>query len=666
MLGGSAVSSTSTSEAPAQPMFVAGAPETPRRTHTPHAAPKHAGRGARGRTQYVLRSSHGSAQPAMRRDHIGPPPSPPLSPEPLVGTPKARMDPMTHVSRPGLQTPPAASALSPVLVEGLGRVLMPPALLGAHEAEHTPPPPYVPRLGGASGTGHPHERLPQLAWPDAPDSPWNETWAAMSAHTKRRRYCIERWLASTPQSDEESDEAPGAPEPYHHPMVAKLLRDQCRRHRMRRSRHTRRRDWWIGADGCRAPRASAGASKRRTRRRAALTTHALLARGIAPVMGCRCGFTDQHMDMVQCDGCSRWLHLACVGVCHVDQLGAHEWVCDDCYERTAAVHAGDAAAAPADGLASHAHPGAMLSLAPSPQRDALSEPDVFAHAAGAHEVPLTSPLSSAASERAWRTPSPPPPLMDLLMTPSRHVAPDLSTASAVRQRHAAPLAASSPPTAQELPPTPSRYLMQTPRGGLPTPMYDTHTPATRAAHDWTMRTPSDWPTSLLGTPHDLLNSSASAWGLAHTPSTGGSSARRSRRDAWAPPESPTQATRGARARHAPASPLMHKAAAKTPATPRAVCAEAAPPVPSSPTHASSPHFGAGGEEESQRSAVASSSPYPMTPTQQPRASRALPTQSRAEHAGLVMNMHLDRATPPKPHAPSGLLSSLPSFLPDEA
>lgn len=587
----------------------------------------------------------------MRSEHSGAPPSPPLSPLHGLCKPLARIDPMTHVSHPDAAPQRSGAALCPVDIEGLGRVVMPPLLLGA------------PHTDDARDAAHAESTsaLPvRPAWPDSPHNAWSGTYEAAARHTAQRRHQIARWLARASLSDsdddsEENAQASAATETYHHPMVAKLLRDQCRRHRVRRMRHTSRKDWWIGADGRRGPRPrveSAAGPKRRLRRRMAHTAHALTARGIAPVMGCRCGFTDPHMDMVQCDGCSRWLHLACVGVCHVDQLGAHDWVCDDCYERAAGVAAD---AKPPRGaravFASHAHPGTMLSLAPSPQRTRAPRDSFGTYAYAAPDIPLTSPLSSAASERAWRTPSPPP-SMDILTTPSRHVAPS----EARRRRAAAPSGSSPRMHAADLLPTPSRYLMQTPRAALSTPMYDTHTPTTRALYDW--------PSSLLlPTPHDALASGASAWGLASTtptPTSSAASSARRRRDVWAAPDSPTQATRGARARQAPETPL---ASMPTPApmfmTPRAMRREEALAT-SSP-----PQLHAGTDEEGGAWApLTSSSPYPETPTHAFRAHAVRPPASstRAEQAGRRMHAHLDGAAPVlKAPAPSGLLPSLPGW-----
>ncbi|WFC95404.1 hypothetical protein MBRA1_002052 [Malassezia brasiliensis] len=638
--------------------FAPGPASTPRkpRTHapapadaSPSSSPSSA-RGTWGRTQYVLRSSHGRAQPAMRSEYAGAPPSPPLSPLPELCKPLARIDPMTHVSHPDVAPRRAGAALCPVDVEGLGRVVMPPLLVGA------PPSSDVLEAPCASKA---HTLPVPPAWPDSPHNAWSGTYEAAARHTAQRRHQIARWLARASLSDSEDDAEENAQqhatESYHHPMVAKLLRDQCRRHRVPRMRHTSCKDWWIGADGRRGPRPGttpATGPKRRLRRRMAHTTHALTARGIAPVMGCRCGFTDPHMDMVQCDGCSRWLHLACVGVCHVDQLGAHDWVCDDCYERAAGVGAADAKLprGARAGFASHAHPGAMLSLAPSPQRMRVPREGLGQYTYAASDIPLTSPLSSAASEHAWRTPSPPP-SMDILTTPSRHVAPS----EMQRRRTAAPSGASPRMHAADLLPTPSRYLMQTPHAALSTPMYDTHTPTTRALYDW----PS---TVLLPTPHDAWASGTSAWGLASvtpTPTSSAAGSARRRHDAWAAPDSPTQATRGARARQTPASPLACMSApAPMLMTPRAARRDEAL-APSSP-----PQLHAGTDEEGAWAPLTSSSPYPETPTHTGRAHgvRPLAGSARAKQAGRRMHAHLDGvASGPKAPAPPGLLPSLPGW-----
>lgn len=607
----------------------------------------------------------------MRSERPGPP-SPPPSPPQVPAVPEARMDPMTHVSHPSCSAEPSSSSctLCPVHVEGLGRVVMPPAMLGEKPSpRRTPPTPsYAPRLGGASGTllGA-NVEFPSLAWPDAPDNAWRGTCDAIAQQAKMRRHGIEHWLMSPSASESDDEESDSAADHFHHPMVAKFLRDQCRAHRMRRLRHTHVKDLWISSDGHRAPRPTSNTPpKRRIRRRVALTSHTLAARGIAPVMGCRCGFTDQHMDMVQCDGCTRWLHLACVGVGHVDQLGTDEWVCDDCYDRSMSDE--KRAASNDSGLAQHGA-GAMLSLAPSPRRETMHEADVVyappyprpSFSAESSGMPLTSPLSSSASDRAWRTPSPPP-SMDMFTTPSRYVPPDVLLGDA-RMRRMAPHASATPPVAHEFLPTPSRYLMQTPQAGVPTPMFGTHTPhGPRAVHEWAMRTPGELPSSLWATPHDLLNGSASAWGATQTPFASGSSPHSAHHDAWAHPESPTPATRGARARHAMATGSPHRVHAsphKATTTPRHGRWDA---LRSDPP-ASSPLFGAGHDGDESHG-MPSSSPYPVTPTL-PSRDRIRPrAAANVERAGMVMNLHLDRAAP-KPRLQSELLPSLSSFMSEE-
>lgn len=153
----------------------------------------------------------------------------------------------------------------------------------------------------------------------------------------------------------------------------------------------------------------------------------LAASGMVPVMGCRCGFTDEHMDMAQCDECERWLHLACVGVSEIEQLppvGA--WACDECSERPVSAPRGGAAAARYSGSAAdwraHAYaPMATLSLAPSPRRsfdEAWWATDTSdSRYASSEAMPSSSPARSLRTG-AWRTPSPPP--FSDAITPSRH------------------------------------------------------------------------------------------------------------------------------------------------------------------------------------------------------------------------------------------------------
>lgn len=297
-----------------------------------------------GRTQYALHASashHASAIMWGGRTHtqkLEPPPSPMSPPTPL------RRDVL-----PSFSTHPASQlrsrSVKPVWLEGMGRVLLP------HDAPREPAiPMYTPNT-------HRH---------------------ALIAH----------WLAGDDDDDEPAPSS--APHDALHPMMAKSLRERVRSQPYPSCASSSFHDMWIGLDGTRILR---GTKQLQPRRRVAWTMRSLLASGLVPSMVCHCGFTDEHMEVVQCDSCARWLHLACVGASHVDQLTAHEWVCDDCYNDTAVI-----AHSPHKGLHAHAQlRSTTLSLAPSPQR--------------------------------LRTPSPPPsspsraPALVDMVTPSRHFAP---------------------------------------------------------------------------------------------------------------------------------------------------------------------------------------------------------------------------------------------------
>lgn len=292
--------------------------------------------GALGRTQYTLVDTHGRASAAMkalRPVHTYPP-----SPPPRAASPTPRVDPLAVFAADARAQP-----LAPAHVEGLGRVLIHRALL--RELGHTAP-------------SRPAPPAPQYT------------------HRERaeRAAAVRRWLGDA--ESEPSEPPPAQPRTTYHPMVAKALRERSRRSRVPQAR---RRDLWIAPDGrrinCRARMRTA---------RVSCNLRTLAASGISPVIGCRCGFRDEHMDLVQCDGCRHWLHLSCVGVCSVQQLGDGEWLCDDCYESTTAL--GGAAPRARGGLA------ATLAAPPSPGHK---------HVAG---VPARTP-SPAPLELAFSTPS---------------------------------------------------------------------------------------------------------------------------------------------------------------------------------------------------------------------------------------------------------------------
>ncbi|WFD36936.1 hypothetical protein MCUN1_003828 [Malassezia cuniculi] len=268
---------------------------------------------ALGRTQYTLANNSGCASAAMKA----------LQPVPRIPPPAAAAAAAaaTHTSAGSSASASAAAAagpthptprvdplaaftleahtrtLAPVVVEGMGRIVMHCALLD------------------------------QLGCP----TQWHPTPLAPRYSTDERAardQAVRRWLSA---DDDEPEQAAAVPvaSPVHHPMVAKVLRERSRYSRMPRAR---KRDMWIAADGRRVSRRARMRTSRVT-----CTLRTLVASGITPTLGCRCGFRDEHMDLVQCDGCRMWLHLSCVGVCNVQQLGDGEWLCDDCYESTTAL-----------------------------------------------------------------------------------------------------------------------------------------------------------------------------------------------------------------------------------------------------------------------------------------------------------------------------------------
>ncbi|WFD31189.1 hypothetical protein MSPP1_002223 [Malassezia sp. CBS 17886] len=634
---------------------------TPAKAATVHTS---GARSVLGRSQYTLYSSHGRACVGMKSER--PPVYPDVEPcshahaEP---SPVYKCDPVAKMSC----SPPAphggaapSSPLRPVLVEGLGRVIVHDRLLGA------PGTPAAPRRrcsdprttfrpclrGGPSGT--PHSQLPELAWPDAPESPWSGTCDAIRAQHARRQRGIIAWLSD--QSEEESElDDDGVAAHCYHPMVAKLLREQSRR----AARRPTAPDLWISLDGVRVPRPDSGHAAPRRRRRMMGTAQSLLVSGIAPVMGCRCGFTDEHMDMVQCDGCARWLHLACVGVVHVDQLGADEWVCDDCYERAGLAQRADALLDPA--LSQHAHArSSTLSLAPSPKRLPYAMGDLThgtpraartpaaAHAGDAPAWAL-SPApdagggggSTVPKAQPWRTPSPPPTPMDMRMvTPSRHVHYDTGTVQPMPPVPAVG-AAHTPGLA-----TPSRYLMQTPQHGMLALVTPRRAGGTAGLLAW------DTPQA------DFFHPSGGTFASGGAFASGGTSGGARGRRGWPIPDSPTPATRRARrSASLHPSPVLGEsptALFHTPTKTSHTASMATTPPSSGRGHATSSTFD-------------SSSPFPATPTAPADATRAARKSADPMRASLAMNLQM--ASPRKrasPGEPGPLLSALPALMRDDA
>ena len=235
-----------------------------------------------GRTQYTLADAGGRAHAGMkslRPLRTRAPPPAPHAPH----APHARADPLAAFA-----SDTHAPALAPATVEGMGRIVVHRGLLGAPAPPRVQPPPPTP------------------------------------AEAAARRRAVARWL----DGDDDVHECT-PPADILHPMVAKALRERSRRSRLP---HAHTRDLWIASDGRRVSRRW---PLRTTR--VACTMRTLTESGITPALGCRCGFRDEHMDLVQCDGCRLWLHLACVGVSSVHQFGDGEWLCDDCHEATSAL-----------------------------------------------------------------------------------------------------------------------------------------------------------------------------------------------------------------------------------------------------------------------------------------------------------------------------------------
>lgn len=402
-----------------------------------------------GRTQYTLytqRPAHASAgmkcEPPMT-------PTSPLAPTTPTYQPKrARTELFAcfETASSSSSTTPPRPALQPVTVEGFGRMVLHSDLLPAPPAS-------------------------LCASDKAPT-----TTPGPSSDALERRALVLQWLHG---DDEDEDEVPSST--TYHPMVAKCLRERSRRYASTSLHTSAAQDMWIGLDGHRRPRGT----KRPHPRRVASTMQSLQASGLSPVMGCHCGFTDKHMGMVQCDGCQRWLHLACVGVSHVDQLPPTDWVCDDCYESRAALsHApSPTTARPAPMLAAWPSQPWTLSLAPSPSRmlddDWMPSSSVAASPVWSRHVSMSSDAAHASSPaRPCRTPSPPPAPFANAMTPSRHF---------------------TPYTNAEWLPTPTGLLAYTPHSAWRTPsnrgraMYapDSPTHSTYGARRAALSTPSD-------------------------------------------------------------------------------------------------------------------------------------------------------------------------------
>lgn len=373
------------------------------------------------------------AAPGMKRS-VAAPAAACSEPAPAPGAEPQRHATTSDLLAPFAPMAPPAPPLQAVYMKGYGRLALYPHALGAG-ASVAPAAPAAPAVP---------DELPQ--------------------ERSERLRLVAHWLDADDDLDDDDPHSAGARAaaiPTYHPMVAKGLREQSRR-AVRRSPRTPRHDWWIASDGTRQPR---GAPATTSRRRMVSTMHALAASGIAPLMACRCGFTDDHMDMMQCDGCARWLHLACAGVSHVNQLPDADCFCDDCYDQRTAM-AQPRAASTANDTGLHAHAlqrSSTLSLAPSPKRSLEDRPFLPEHAASPARV---SASSDDGTRALWRTPSPPPPpSLQLVGTPSRHFTPFA---------HA------------EWLPTPTHFLAHTPYSGIRTPSrplgpLDSPTAATRRA-----------------------------------------------------------------------------------------------------------------------------------------------------------------------------------------
>ena len=394
-------------------------------------------RGSAGRAPYTLEDVGGRAIAGMRAAPVAKAPARDTSRAAWPPRPAPACDMHAKLSTsPEDAAAVAPTPLCPVFVEGLGRVVVHVASLGSHDA-------------AAAATMV--RRTPPTPPPSAAAGPSRTSPSALAF--QQRRALIEQWLASDDELPADDACAPA----LHHPLVAAHLCARNRHARLKQQQHPTQRH----------QNTDTGAPRR------IATMSSLVAAGLSPVMGCHCGFTDAHMDMAQCEACRRWLHLACVGVCSARQLPA-EWMCDECYDQTAAIAHSPAMAR---GEPLHAHVSLRtLSLAPSPQRprhvnsSSQASPLWSRHFSSNDTVP-TSPLACDvepfSDDIARCTPSPPPALRDVI-TPSRHV-PSAAMASTSR---AAP---------HEWPATPSRFLLGTPGSGS-TRLFSTRT-RTPAAPD---------------------------------------------------------------------------------------------------------------------------------------------------------------------------------------
>lgn len=370
--------------------------------------------GVWGRTQYTMLDHHAHASPAMKRDGLmhTQPPVPPSGPPAMASSAAGR----THLDLLACfgssKSAPQEAPLRPTFVKGYGRLALHRDVVGA----------------GA------------LSPPQTSPAP-----VEVPSERSERLHLVAHWLAADDDLDDDLHSAGARANvaSTYHPMVAKGLREQSRRAAAWPSFRSVQHDWWIASDGTRCPR---GALSAAGRRRMVSTKHSLAASGITPSMACRCGFTDDHMDMVQCDGCARWLHLACAGVSHPDQLPDADWMCDDCYDQRMAIAQPRMATSAAFHAGLHAHArlrSSTLSLAPSPKRSLEDQPLLSEHDALSKRI---SALSDN-SRHLCRTPSPPPSLQ-LIGTPSRHFTPFA---------HA------------EWLPTPTHFLAHTPYNAIRTP-----------------------------------------------------------------------------------------------------------------------------------------------------------------------------------------------------
>ncbi|PWN52464.1 hypothetical protein IE53DRAFT_279795 [Violaceomyces palustris] len=209
---------------------------------------------------------------------------------------------------------------------------------------------FQPKLGGSQGVYA--CTLPTLEWPDSPGGPWAAAGQHIDAQKRSRLEGIQSWL----ENDlDESDSGNEGKQPLttssgyqHHPMVAKALRDRARklaetatiasvRSKSKSGRSPKKKlvkDSRVNM--LKTPRKREGKARREasvasSSRRSVATSGTISRFTKSPVVGCRCGVEDESIMMVQCDHCHRWLHLACVGIAHADDLD-DEWYCDDCCE----------------------------------------------------------------------------------------------------------------------------------------------------------------------------------------------------------------------------------------------------------------------------------------------------------------------------------------------